>query len=956
MEYHFIHSQAVWILSGISIVLPLLLMGFLIVNCLRCFRQSQSFELESVITADATRPLPGGNIQQERIRETATCILQDQGSHTTDYHGGSTNTSYQAYYPYDELTIDNLQEVFDKLYRARHKWYNIGIQLGMTADDLDAIKLENRDETDPCLMKMLKMWLRRGKATRQVLGATLKSASVDYPDIATSLLADHSDQNNCEANDFSSSTEVALSSRLGFKCPECGNCSLKEYLDGSCPKADVSCDSPFRCLDIDHLKEDEQTTLCLKLIDETNKIIDEFSDVIINLRQTLKRQHIEPSDIANFVFDHAPGNSLTESLQRDSQFDSEFSSIDKIINYLQKNKYISFINYRLLEHVVKEYGKNDRPLQDALHSYQEKFKSFCERSIFEIPRTAYGTAPANGEILKFKITDKFITSLPCGKQEENDVHHRTLKKSSMTLKLSVDKTLSIQNRIAKALEPALKNVGQLVFLGALKGCIELIFSVPRSVMNLLKPKLKNINISAPTESSIAANFSNLESEGIYILSGPPGKPKAVKDSVTDNSITLEWAEPEYQGFHLIQCYNVHFRSITDPPGRWRTIRTKTSNTTLEMRKLPNNKMPFIFRLQAVNEIGTGIESENSDPINLMKLTVSLSSEKLIEGNYPSQPGKPQALNVTHDSIELEWTKPEQGADNVTSYAILCHSTHPHKYWIEQKAITTEERVLVSQLSENTKYFFHVQSECEGGVGLESDVSDPIKTKMIIPSKPGKPRAVNVTHDSIQLEWTEPEQGAHNVTSYTVFCCSSSDPADYWTKYKAITTEESVLISQLRENTVYYFKIQPHCAGGDGLQSDISDPISTKMIIPSQPGKPKCVLVTHDSIQIEWTKPEQGAHNVTTYTIFCHSTSHPLDVWTQQTVKATEENLTVSGLSQNVIYFFKVRPECGDSFGSESDISEPIKTKKRIPNTQSIAGASTVSFNFKQNILCRSAGP
>ena len=60
--------------------------------------------------------------------------------------------------------------------------------------------------------------------------------------------------------------------------------------------------------------------------------------------------------------------------------------------------------------------------------------------------------------------------------------------------------------------------------------------------------------------------------------------------------------------------------------------------------------------------------------------------------------------------------------------------------------------------------FQVQPECEGGVGIESDISDPVMTYMIVPSKPGKPRALKVTHDSIQLEWTKLEYGAHNITS------------------------------------------------------------------------------------------------------------------------------------------------------------------------------------------------
>ena len=737
MEYYFIHSQAIWILSGISLVLPLLLMIFLIMNCSHCFRWP-------TVRADDTECLINIDTDVEQMQETALAVYQDQADESliTASHNVSASASYQVNHPDDQLTSDHLSELLNKLHPARDKWENIGIHLGMT-DDLDAIKQGNYSDPGSCLREILKTWLRRRKATRQALVAALKSASVDYPDMATSLLADRRDQNNCEANDFSSSTEVALSNRVGFKCPQCGNCALQDYLYGKCPEADISSDSPFCCLDIDHLKEDEQIILCTKLINETSCITKSFSVVVSSLRQTLK-QHVNnnnmTSNIANSIFDAAPCDSLTEPLQRDSQFDTEFSSIDKIINYLQKNKYISFINYQLLEDLVNEYGKEDETLQNALHTYQEKFTEFCERSIFEIPQSAYGTAPADGERLKFKVTDAFVDNLPHNMHEDDDLHprnHSTVIKSSKTLKLSLGDTLTIQNKVAKALGPALKNVGQLVFLGALKGCIELIFSAPRSVMNFVKPKLKNI--SAPTQSSIGASFAALEAEGIHMLSGPPGKPKAIKDLITYDSITLEWTEPEYEAFSPTQCYYVHYRSVTDQLGRWKTIRTSNSGTAFEIRKLPRNRTPFIFKLQAISEIGTGIESKYSDPIDLMRLPFAPDHDEPMNGDYPSKPGKPQALKITHESIELEWMKPEQGADNVTSYTIFYRSTHdPHKHWMELKGITIEERVVISELTEDTKYLFQVQPECKAGVGLESDISDHIKTKITISSKPGKP--------------------------------------------------------------------------------------------------------------------------------------------------------------------------------------------------------------------------
>ena len=97
------------------------------------------------------------------------------------------------------------------------------------------------------------------------------------------------------------------------------------------------------------------------------------------MRQTLKQQHIKSNDIANLIFDAARCDLLTKPLQGDPQFITGSSSIDAMINYLQKNEYISFINcHIILEKLVSEYGKEDITLQNSLQSYQEKFKQFCE--------------------------------------------------------------------------------------------------------------------------------------------------------------------------------------------------------------------------------------------------------------------------------------------------------------------------------------------------------------------------------------------------------------------------------------------------------------------------------------------------------------------------------------------------------------------------------------------------
>ena len=114
-----------------------------------------------------------------------------------------------------------------------------------------------------------------------------------------------------------------------------------------------------------------------------------------------------------------------------------------------------------------------------------------------------------------------------------------------------------------------------------------------------------------------------------------------------------------------------------------------------------------------------------------------------------------------------------------------------------------------------------------------------------------------------------------------------------------------------------------------IKPEQDKPIKTKH-------KPRATDITSEGIEIEWTKPEQdSAQNVTSYTILYHSASDPDDQWNKKTVNGTEERVTVSGLTENDIYYFKVQSVCNRLNFEESETSKPVTmespTQKNILN-------------------------
>ena len=86
-----------------------------------------------------------------------------------------------------ELAEKDLPLIQNKLWKARVKWYNIGLDLKLSPDDLDVID-KDKDDTDSKFRTMIFRWLRSGgSCTWEDLYRTLSVCSVGYSQLADTL-------------------------------------------------------------------------------------------------------------------------------------------------------------------------------------------------------------------------------------------------------------------------------------------------------------------------------------------------------------------------------------------------------------------------------------------------------------------------------------------------------------------------------------------------------------------------------------------------------------------------------------------------------------------------------------------------------------------------------------------------------------------------------------------------
>ena len=472
------------------------------------------------------------------------------------------------------LTSNDIQKVREKIWEARVKWYHIGIELGISVDDLGAIKNgANCHDINECITDMLIIWLRRTDATWEALARALRSKPVGYPQLADLITSYESASSvqGCETTVSDSTTEGVMAFNCGCPTP----CRLIDYLNEKCPNSLKL----FPYLDSDNLGQNERRHLEAKLRRETTAIVTEFANLTKHMRKSLIDQNLHPKEIISSVLGIAPSKSSTCPILETLHVESVTSIYDVII-HLQQNSYISFFNYHIVEYLINEYGTDEDKAE--LYKYITHFQDFCRRSVFEVPQHIHGQPPKDSTQLAIKIISKNQFSLGDAK--------------------------NVQIKVAEVL--GLQNCASLPLFETSKGCVMLIFALPKLIMELIKPKLG--------PDGIPLNIDHgTDKYSIHILCRPPGKPFVT--NVTNDSVTLQWTKPEYVGTLSLTHYKVYYRLDTGP---WEKNKFTLTNglkesVTVEGLSHKDGAASFVFKVEAVSKVGViRVESRESDPIQL----------------------------------------------------------------------------------------------------------------------------------------------------------------------------------------------------------------------------------------------------------------------------------------------------------------------------------------------------
>ncbi|XP_026519885.1 roundabout homolog 1 isoform X4 [Notechis scutatus] len=218
---------------------------------------------------------------------------------------------------------------------------------------------------------------------------------------------------------------------------------------------------------------------------------------------------------------------------------------------------------------------------------------------------------------------------------------------------------------------------------------------------------------------------------------------------------------------------------------------------------------------------------------------------------------------------------------------------------------------------------------------------------LIPSAPSKPEITDVRRNTVTLSWKPNLNSGATPTSYIMDAFSHAAGSSWQTVAENVKTE-TFAVKGLKPNAIYLFLIRAANAYGISDPSQISDPVKTQDVPPTNQGVDHkqvqrelgdVVLHLHNptilsssSIEVHWTVDQQSQY-IQGYKILYRPTasSQGESEWLIFDVRTpTKNSIVIPELKKGVNYEIKARPFFNEFQGADSEMKF-AKTLEEAPS-------------------------
>ncbi|KRY50894.1 Twitchin [Trichinella britovi] len=395
---------------------------------------------------------------------------------------------------------------------------------------------------------------------------------------------------------------------------------------------------------------------------------------------------------------------------------------------------------------------------------------------------------------------------------------------------------------------------------------------------------------------------------------PPTKME--KPNVTDwdsDHVDLEWKPPENDGGAEIEKYIIEKKRKND---KW-VPALEVSPDKLEARigDLTKDEQ-YQFRIIAVNKAGP---SEPSEPSN-----------RVI--------AKPRFLAPLINREDLPMTTVKVGQLIKFNVRIIGEPP-PEVFWEKDgKKLSSSAELTIENPDYLSKFFINKSARKHAGIykitAQNSSGVDVAEVTISVLGKPSKPKGPlevkDVFADHMTLSWNAPEDdGGTPIECYEIEKC---DPATGIWIPCGRTADTNFVADGLLEGNSYEFRVKAVNSEGESepLQTDTSikakNPYSYEPN-PDKPNKPEVVDWDIDHVDLAWSPPQNdGGAPIEEYVIEKRT---KYGRWEPAaSVPGDATSVTISDLTPNDEYEFRIKAKNKGGFSDPSDPSEAVITKHR----------------------------
>jgi len=377
----------------------------------------------------------------------------------------------------------------------------------------------------------------------------------------------------------------------------------------------------------------------------------------------------------------------------------------------------------------------------------------------------------------------------------------------------------------------------------------------------------------------------------------PSAPQSLSLTRGNGQVVLNWSVPASNGSLPIMGYRIFRGTTSGSETLFATIGNVFNYTVTGL----TNGQVYYFKVQAVNDVGMGVNSTEASATPATMPTAPLS--------LTAAPLNTQSM--------LTWIEPSSnGGSAITNYRIYQGNESDGEILLA--TIGNVTTYTATGLTNDQIYYFKVAAVNAMGSGVNSTETNAMPAT--VPTVPQALSAI-VCNGQVMLTWTAPASNGYSaIIGYRIYRGTTSNGETLLATIGAVLIYTS---TGLTNGQVYFFQVSAVNDIGEGPRSTEAN--ATPATVPTSP-QAISAMAGYGNVMLAWTAPaNNGGLPETNYCIFRGTT--PNGEFLLVTI-GNVTTFTSTGLTNGQIYYFKVAAI--NAIGTGANSTEACATPTTLP--------------------------